>query len=107
MSGAGGNRTGGRINRGALFRSTPERHDRAVTSEHLLDGGIVEREFTLDQVPGILWTPASATPSAPAPVILLGHPGGLRAMHPRLEARARHSAALGFATAAHRAARER
>lgn len=70
-----------------------------VTSEQLLDGGIIEREFNLDEVPGILWTPATAMPSAPCPLILMGHPGGLRAMYPRLEARARHSAGLGFATA--------
>ncbi len=71
-----------------------------ITSEHTLDDGILERDFTLGGVPGILWTPPSATPSAPAPLILLGHPGGLSAMYPRLEARARHSAELGFATAA-------
>lgn len=69
-----------------------------VTSEQLLDGGVLEREFTLDEVPGILWTPATATPSAPVPLILMGHPGGLGPMYRRLEARARHSAELGFAT---------
>jgi hypothetical protein len=67
------------------------------TSEHRLDDGVVEREFSLGEIPGILWTPGSA--SAPAPLILLGHPGGLRAMYPRLVARARHSAANGFAAA--------
>ena len=71
-----------------------------VTSERTLDGGTVERDFTHEGFPGILWVPASAAPSAPVPLILLGHPGGLRAMRPRLEARARHSAALGFATTA-------
>ncbi|MGW9632019.1 dienelactone hydrolase family protein [Agromyces sp. NPDC055520] len=69
------------------------------TSERLLDDGVLERGFTLDDIPGILWTPASASPSAPAPLILMGHPGGLRQMHPRLAGRARHSAADGFATA--------
>jgi dienelactone hydrolase len=68
------------------------------TSEQRLDDGVREREFTLGEIPGILWTPASA--SAPAPLILLGHPGGLRTMYPRLAARARHSAAEhGFASA--------
>ena len=71
-----------------------------VTSEHFLDDGILERELTLGEIPGIVWTPAAATPSTPSPLILLGHPGGLNAMHSRLEARARHSAALGFASAA-------
>jgi len=70
-----------------------------VTSEQLLDGGLLERKFTLDEFPGILWTPATAKPSAPVPLILMGHPGGLGPMYPRLEARARHSAELGFATA--------
>ncbi|OPF73801.1 alpha/beta hydrolase [Streptomyces antioxidans] len=67
------------------------------TSEQRLDDGVLEREFTLGEIPGILWTPGSA--SAPAPLILLGHPGGLHRMYPRLAARARHCAADGFATA--------
>lgn len=71
------------------------------TSEQRLDDGVFEREFTLGEIPGTLWTPASASASAsaPAPLILLGHPGGLRGMYPRLVARARHSAADGFASA--------
>ncbi|MFD5766906.1 alpha/beta hydrolase [Streptomyces sp. NPDC127049] len=70
------------------------------TSEQRLDGGVRERGFTLGEIPGILWTPASASAAAPVPLILLGHPPlGLRAMYPRLADRARHSAAAGFATA--------
>jgi hypothetical protein len=65
------------------------------TSEHRLDDGSLEREFTLGDIPGILWTPASS----PAPLILLGHPGGLRDMYPRLASRARRSLATGFAAA--------
>ena len=67
------------------------------TSEQRLDDGVLEREFTLSEIPGILWTPGSA--SAPAPLILVGHPGGLHKMYPRLVARARHCAAEGFAAA--------
>ncbi|MFE4957922.1 dienelactone hydrolase family protein [Streptomyces sp. NPDC056653] len=67
------------------------------TSEQRLDDGVLEREFTLGEIPGILWMPGSA--SAPVPLILLGHPGGLHKMYPRLAARARHSAAEGFAAA--------
>ncbi|MFI7135903.1 alpha/beta hydrolase [Nonomuraea sp. NPDC050153] len=68
------------------------------TSEQRLDDGVVEREFTLGEIPGILWTPSSA--SAPVPLILLGHPPlGLHKMYPRLVARARHAAADGFAAA--------
>ncbi len=66
-----------------------------VTSQQHLDDGTLERGFTLGQVPGILWTPSAS----PAPLILLGHPGGLPAMYPRLAARARQSAAHGFAAA--------
>ncbi|MEU3425911.1 alpha/beta hydrolase [Streptomyces gardneri] len=70
------------------------------TSEQRHDDGVLEREFTLGEIPGILWTPASAAASAPAPLILLSPPPlGLRKMYPRLVARARHSAADGFATA--------
>ena len=40
------------------------------------------------------------TAPAPAPLVLLGHPGGLRQMYPRLAGRARHYAAEhGFAAA--------
>ncbi|MFC8490379.1 MULTISPECIES: dienelactone hydrolase family protein [unclassified Streptomyces] len=68
------------------------------TSEQRLDDGVLEREFTLGEIPGVLWTPAS--PSAPAPLILLGHPPlGLRRMYPRLVERARQAAADGFASA--------
>ena len=59
------------------------------TSETRLDDGVLEREFTLGEVPGILWTPGSA----PAALILNGHNGGLHKREPRLVARARHSAA--------------
>ncbi|MFF3623210.1 alpha/beta hydrolase [Streptomyces sp. NPDC002467] len=68
------------------------------TSEQRLDDGVLEREFALGEIPGVLWTPASA--SAPFPLILQSPPPlGLRRTYPRLVARARHSAANGFATA--------
>jgi hypothetical protein len=67
------------------------------TAEQRLDDGVLEREFTLGEIPGILWTPGSA----PAPLILSGHNGGLHKRSPRLVARARHYAArYGFAVAA-------
>jgi len=69
------------------------------TSEQRLDDGVLEREFLLGEIPGILWTPASASASSPLPLILVGHPGGLGGMHPRLAARAKSSAAQGFAAA--------
>lgn len=67
------------------------------SSEQHLDDGVSEREFTLGEMPGFLWMPESASSSAPVPVILLGHPGGLRQMYPRLAARARQAVAQGFA----------
>ncbi|OKI19876.1 alpha/beta hydrolase [Streptomyces sp. CB03911] len=71
-----------------------------VTSEQHLDDGVVERGFTLGEIPGILWTPEAASPSAPVPLILLGHPPlGLHRMYPRLVGRARDAAADGFAAA--------
>ncbi|MGW7303404.1 alpha/beta hydrolase [Streptomyces sp. NPDC054829] len=70
------------------------------TREERLDDGVLEQVFTLGGIPGLLWTPPTASPSAPAPLILLGHPPlGLDAMYPRLAARARQAAADGFAAA--------
>lgn len=71
------------------------------TSEQRLDNGVLEREFTLGEIPGTeipgtLWTPAS---SGPAPLILMAHNNGLPKREPRLVARARHSAAYGYAVA--------
>ena len=70
-----------------------------ITSQQRLDDGVLERRFTLDEIPGVLWTPGSASAFAPAPLILLGHPGNLDMMYPRLLARGRHSAAAGYAAA--------
>ncbi|WP_030343457.1 dienelactone hydrolase family protein [Streptomyces sp. NRRL S-1022] len=67
------------------------------TAEQRLDDSVLEREFTLGEVPGTLWTPDS---TAPAPLLLIGHNGGLHRREPRLVARARQSAAHGYAVAA-------
>ena len=67
------------------------------TTDHALADGVRERGFALGDTPGFLWTPVSAP--GPVPLILLGHPGGLRTMHPRLAARAQAAAAKGFASA--------
>ncbi|MFJ9446166.1 alpha/beta hydrolase [Kitasatospora sp. NPDC101235] len=71
------------------------------TSEQRFDNDVVEREFTLGEIPGILWTPASASASAPAPLILICPPPlGLSKVYPRLAGRARYYAAeYGFAAA--------
>ncbi|MCU4298219.1 alpha/beta hydrolase [Brevibacterium permense] len=71
------------------------------TTEQHLDDDIVERRFRLGDIPGILWTPAIADAADPVPIILMGQPGGIgmERMYPRLAARARCSAAHGFASA--------
>ncbi|WP_405505375.1 alpha/beta hydrolase [Streptomyces purpurascens] len=70
-------------------------------SEQRLDDGVLEREFTLGEIPGTLWTPGSAASSgaAPAPLVLMAHNNGLPKAQPRLVARARHCAAYGYAVA--------
>jgi dienelactone hydrolase len=71
-----------------------------VRSESRLDD-VVERSFVVDDVPGILWLPASASPATPVPLVLAGQPGGfsLEQTRPRMRARARHAARAGLATA--------
>ncbi|MFG2714171.1 dienelactone hydrolase family protein [Streptomyces goshikiensis] len=66
------------------------------TSEQRFDDGVLEREFTLGEIPGTLWTPESA---APVPLILMAHNNGLPKGAARLVARARHCAAYGYAVA--------
>ncbi|MCY0931263.1 alpha/beta hydrolase [Streptomyces sp. H27-H1] len=66
------------------------------TSEQRLDDGVLEREFTLGEIPGTLWTPESA---APVPLILMAHNNGLPKGDPRLVARARYTASCGYSVA--------
>ncbi|MGW2956325.1 alpha/beta hydrolase [Streptomyces eurythermus] len=72
-----------------------------VTSEQHFDDGVLEREFTLGEIPGFLWTPESASVSTPAPLIVISPPPlGLSKVYPRLAGRARYYAAeYGFAVA--------
>lgn len=60
---------------------------------------IIEREFTIGVISGILWTPPAASSSTQVPLLLMGQPGGLgmRRMYPRLAARARSAVLQGFA----------
>src|SRR2546421_3728267 len=48
--------------------------------------GVIERDFTVGEVPGVLWSPLSG--SAHAPLVLMGHGGGLHKKTPALVARA-------------------
>lgn len=52
--------------------------------------GVIERDFTLGEVPGVLWSPASRP--ARTPLVLMGHGGGLHKRTPALVARAHHFA---------------
>jgi dienelactone hydrolase len=61
--------------------------------------GVSERLFTLDHIPGVLWSPADAAGSCP--LVLLGHGGGHHKRADPLVARAhRYVTACGFAVAA-------
>jgi hypothetical protein len=51
------------------------------------DAGILERDFTLGAIPGVLWTPQPFRPGTP--LVLMGHGGGLHKRAPGLVARAR------------------
>ncbi|MFD9689612.1 alpha/beta hydrolase [Kitasatospora sp. NPDC059088] len=68
----------------------------AFTAERRHADGVLEREFLLGDTPGTLWT----TGTEPAPLILMAHNNGLPRREPRLVARARHTAAQGYAAAA-------
>jgi dienelactone hydrolase len=50
--------------------------------------GVVERDFTVGEVTGVLWSPACG--SECAPLILMGHTGGLHKKTPGILARAHH-----------------
>jgi len=69
------------------------------STDSTLDDGTIERLLRLGDIPGILWMPTGADSAHPSPLLLLGHPGGLERMYPRLRARAQHAAIQGFATA--------
>jgi dienelactone hydrolase len=48
--------------------------------------GVLERDFIVGEVPGVLWSPVSG--SEHAPLVLMGHGGGLHKKTPALSARA-------------------
>ena len=53
--------------------------------------GIAERTFTLGDISGVLWSPESATDGAP--LLLMGHGGGLHKYAPELVSGARRAVA--------------
>lgn len=61
--------------------------------------GVVERDFTLGEITGVLWSPEAGSPHAP--LVLMGHGGGRHKKTPALLARARHGVTThGFTVAA-------
>ncbi|MFI2641923.1 alpha/beta hydrolase [Streptomyces sp. NPDC018610] len=50
--------------------------------------GMVERDFTVGGVPGVLWSPVSSVADR-APLILMAHGGGNHKKHPAMSGRAR------------------
>ncbi|MFF3546956.1 alpha/beta hydrolase [Streptomyces platensis] len=48
--------------------------------------GMVERDFTVGDVPGVLWSPPSGADRAP--LVLMGHGGGAHKKHPAMAGRA-------------------
>src|SRR6266513_1054812 len=70
-------------------------HFTAETSSN----GVAERDFTLGEVTGVLWSPASG--SDHGPLVLMGHGGGLHKKTPGLLSRAHHCVtAYGYTVAA-------
>ncbi|MGW3742446.1 alpha/beta hydrolase [Streptomyces sp. NPDC005146] len=57
-------------------------HFTAETSSN----GVIERDFTVGEVPGVLWSPASG--SGRAPLVLMGHGGGTHKKAPGMVGRA-------------------
>jgi pimeloyl-ACP methyl ester carboxylesterase len=48
--------------------------------------GMLERHFTVGDIPGVLWSPAPGTDRAP--LVLMGHGGGAHKTHPAMAGRA-------------------
>src|SRR5690349_11449382 len=70
-------------------------HFTAETSSN----GVIERNFILDEITGVLWSPTSDP--AGSPLLLAGHSGGMHKKAPGLVASALHSVTTyGFTVAA-------
>ncbi|MFD4507979.1 dienelactone hydrolase family protein [Streptomyces sp. NPDC058457] len=55
--------------------------------------GVVERDFTVDGIPGVLWSPASGPERAP--LVLMGHGGGTHKKWPAMPGRAHRLVDVG------------
>ncbi|GHA64672.1 alpha/beta hydrolase [Streptomyces termitum] len=65
----------------------PRTHPSLAFTADAPSHGMRERDFTVDGVPGVLWSPVSGT--GRAPLVLLGHGGGAHKKHPAMIGRAR------------------
>jgi pimeloyl-ACP methyl ester carboxylesterase len=63
-------------------------HILQITADSIVNG-MRERDFTLGDVPGVLWSPTGTVDGATAPLVLLGHGGGNHKKHPAMSGRAR------------------
>lgn len=61
-------------------------HTLQFTSQALANG-VLERDFTVGEIPGVLWSRSHGAPGTP--LVLIGHGGGLHKKTPALAARAR------------------
>jgi pimeloyl-ACP methyl ester carboxylesterase len=61
-------------------------HSLHFTAESSLND-VLERDFTVGEVPGVLWSPASGADQAP--LVLMGHGGGNHKKHQAMTGRAR------------------
>jgi len=57
-------------------------HSPQFTAESSANG-MVERDFTVGDVPGVLWSPATSA-AVRAPLVLMGHGGGNHKKHPAI-----------------------
>jgi hypothetical protein len=71
-----------------LSRKATPVHSLRFTTETSSDG-VLERDFTLGEITGVLWSPASGAEHAP--LVLMGHGGGQHKRTPALVARARQN----------------
>src|SRR5881409_4055196 len=62
-------------------------HSLQFTAESSCNG-MLERDFTVIGVPGVLWSPASSAANR-APLVLMAHGGGNHKKHPAMSGRAR------------------
>ncbi|WP_329223601.1 alpha/beta hydrolase [Streptomyces sp. NBC_01485] len=60
-------------------------HSAQFTAETSANG-VIERDFTVGEIPGVLWSPASG--SGRAPLVLMGHGGGTHKKAPAMAGRA-------------------